>query len=67
MSMASSYEATLTMADQFGLDGPQVGAVGRVVSSSYIDEERWFHVKFRNFPGQLYIVREDMVTLKKGY
>lgn len=51
----------LVMADQFGDEGPQPGAVGKVVSTTYIDEERWHHVKFRGFPGQFYIVREDMV------
>jgi len=65
--MQGYYEATLTMADQFGPTGPQPGAVGKTVSSSWVDGERWFHVKFRGFPGQLYICREDMVTLKKGH
>lgn len=52
---------TLTAADQFGSEGPQPGTVGKVISTTWIDDERWLHVKFRNFPGQFYIVRDDMI------
>lgn len=52
----------LTMADQFGPDGPQPGAVGGVISGPIYDEDEvWYRALFFKFPGGYYIVREDMI------
>lgn len=68
MSVTPYKNVKLTMADQFGPDGPQPGATGRTLGEPFNDEgEIWYHVKFNGFGFSFFNVREDMIELSEGY
>jgi hypothetical protein len=55
--------ARLLANNQYGPDGPQAGAEGRVMREAYVDDGLWYEIVFDNFVQYACWVPENLMEL----